>query len=220
MPAGNQRTRVVLDINVYLDYIRGGDGSLLLPSPDQIPSGAPAADSLVLAFDDRYALFASPHILRNINRVMRADGQSDPVRRRFIEFITETCQLSGGAVLDPVVRDHAIGDHEDNHILSLAADPYVDADVVVSSDHDLLSMGPAWNGRLIMQPRQFAQRMARAAQVQASPLSVPAPEPTPEPAPVRKRPADRFPELRDIHLERPGTSVVGELSASGDDFQR
>lgn len=195
---GVARPSVVLDINVYLDYIRGGKGRLLLPAPGEIPSGSPAADTLSLAFDDRFALFASPHILRNINRVMREDGQSEQVRRRFVEFVAETCELSGGAIVDPVVRDHAIGDHEDNHILSLARDPHVDADAVVSSDHHLLDIGPVWNGRLIMRPAKFAQRMLSASQPQLS---------TPTAASAERgvrKPADRFPELRDVHLERPG----------------
>jgi hypothetical protein len=40
-----------------------------------------------------------------------------------------------------------------NNILALAKDPSVDADVIVSSDHHLIDLGPAWNGRLMMRPR-------------------------------------------------------------------
>ncbi|WP_311245313.1 MULTISPECIES: PIN domain-containing protein [unclassified Microbacterium] len=210
---------VVLDINVYLDFIGRGDGRMLFPTQSEIPSSSPAADALALAFDDRYALFASPHILRNISRVMRENGQSPETRERFLKFIAETCELTGGAIVDPVVLDHGIGDHEDNHILALAKDPSVNADVIVSSDHHLTDLGPAWNGRLIMRPRQFTSHMVRSAAMQTH-------TPAPAQPPVRPKRAaptapysgmprlsDRFPELRDVHLDRPGIGgAVGRQS--------
>lgn len=198
---GSGRINVVLDVNVFLDYIGHEDGRILLPTSDEIPSSSPAADTLALAFDDRYALFTSPHILRNVNRVMHANGQSEQTRQKFIEFIVDTCELTGGAIVDPVVRDHAIGDHEDNNILALAKDPSVDADVIVSSDHHLIDLGPAWNGRLMMRPRQFAAHMLRAA----APYPVtPAPVRTAPPTPRPKRTPNPFPELRDVQLDRYG----------------
>ncbi|WP_157962503.1 hypothetical protein [Homoserinimonas sp. OAct 916] len=42
--------------------------------------------------------------------------------------------------------------------MSLARDPLVDAMIIVSSDSDLLDLGPAWNGRLIMRPADFVRR--------------------------------------------------------------
>lgn len=152
---------VVYDINVYLDHIRSGAGMLL---PDKLPSPSAASDALSLSFDQQVRLFASPHILCNVHRLMLASEQSERVTAKYIEFIAAACDDSGGAIVDPVVRDYAIGDHEDNHILALAKDPTVDADVIVSSDHHLIDLGPAWNGRLMMRPRDFAQRMLRASQ--------------------------------------------------------
>jgi predicted nucleic acid-binding protein len=152
-------TPVVFDVNVYLDYILGDDGSWPL-LPDVPPTtGNPAADAVSLAFASRFRLFASPHILRNVARVMRAAGQSEPTIEAFAAALVEMCEFSGGAVVEPEARDHGIGDYEDNLIASLAKDPAVDALIVVTSDHDLLDLGPTWNGRLIMRPRDFVRRI-------------------------------------------------------------
>lgn len=204
--SGVERINVVLDINVFLDYIGRADGRILLPTPEDMPTNSPAADTLALAFDDRYSLFASPHILRNINRVMHAYGQSEKTRQKYIEFIVETCALTGGAIVDPIVRDHAIGDHEDNHILALAKDPAVNADVIVSSDRHLVDLGPAWNGRLILRPHQFTAHLLRAPLPQpAEPALAPKPsQPRMSPPPSPNRGAAAFPELRGVRLDRYG----------------
>jgi predicted nucleic acid-binding protein len=223
--AGARKIPVVLDVNVYLDYIGHAEGRILLPTQADIPSPSPAADTLALAFDDRHALFASPHILRNINRVMHENGQSEQTRRKFIEFIAETCQLTGGAIVDPIVRDHGIGDHEDNHILALAKDPAVDADVIVSSDHHLTDLGPAWNGRLIIKPRQFVSHMTRSAAAPtptpvAAPQRTPAPTPSPRPT-TESRAAtrlDRFPELRGVTVDRFGLGDSDEPQSDDRQF--
>ncbi|MDP3949522.1 putative toxin-antitoxin system toxin component, PIN family [Microbacterium sp.] len=213
MDAARSKPKVVFDINVYLDYAGSSSGSMLLPTSRDMPTDVPAADALSLAFDERFALFASPHIFRNINRVLTDRGQSDGARRRFIEFIADLCADSGGAIVDPVVRDYAIGDHEDNHILALAKDPSVDADVIVSSDHHLIDLGPAWNGRLMMRPRQFVSQLMRSAAPHAvAPTPARTQPPTSlQPQPNRaaaesqsKRTPTPFPELRDVQLDRYG----------------
>ena len=59
-------TSVVFDINVYLDYILGDDGSWPL-LPDVPPTTTnPSADAVSLAFGGKFRLFASPHILKNV----------------------------------------------------------------------------------------------------------------------------------------------------------
>ncbi|MCL2465323.1 MAG: PIN domain-containing protein [Micrococcales bacterium] len=152
-------TPVVYDINVYLDYILGPDGSWPL-LPDVPPStGSPSADAISLAFAGRFRLFSSPHILRNVARVMRAVGQSLQTVEDYVELIAQMCEFSGGAVVQPQDRDHGVRDHEDNLIVSLATDAAVDALVIVTSDHDLLDLGPGWNGRLVMTPRDFVHRV-------------------------------------------------------------
>jgi len=152
-------TSVVLDVNVYLDYILGADGSWpLLPDVPPTTDNA-AADAVSLAFASRFRLFVSPHILRNVARVMRAVGQTEPTIERFVTAVVEICEFSGGAVIEPQPRDHGVPDHEDNLIAALVKDPAVDAVILVTSDHHLLDLGPNWNGRLIMRPRDFVRRV-------------------------------------------------------------
>jgi hypothetical protein len=129
-------TSVVFDVNVYLDYILGGDGSWpLLPDVPPTTDNS-AADTVSLAFASRFRLFASPHILRNIARVMRAAGQTETTVEGFVTAIVEICEFSGGAVIEPV-----------------------DALILVTSDHHLLDLGPNWNGRLVMRPGDFVRRV-------------------------------------------------------------
>lgn len=150
-------TAVVFDINVYLDYILGDDGSWPL-LPDVPPTtGNAAADAISLAFGSRFRLFTSPHVLTNIARVMRKVGQREDTVLAFVESIVEMCEFSGGAVIEPVDRDHGVDDYEDNLIISLATDPAVDALIIVTSDSDLLEIGPTWHGRLIMRSGQFVK---------------------------------------------------------------
>jgi len=152
-------TGVVFDVNVYLDYILGDDGSWPL-LPDVPPTtDNPAADAVSLAFTARFRLFASPHIVRNVARVMRDAGQSEQVVEAFVAAVVDMCEFSGGAVIEPQVRDHGIGDYEDNLIVSLAKDPAVDALIIVTSDHHLLDIGPTWNGRLVIGPRDFVRHV-------------------------------------------------------------
>ncbi|MDJ0005468.1 PIN domain-containing protein [Rhodococcus fascians] len=150
-------TAVVFDINVYLDYILNDDGSWPL-LPDVPPTtDNPAADAVSLAFVSRFRLFASPHVLTNVARVMHEVEQSKETTEKFVESIVEMCEFSGGAVIEPVDRDHGVADYEDNLIISLAKDPAVDALIIVTSDSDLLDLGPTWHGRLIMRPGQFVK---------------------------------------------------------------
>lgn len=152
-------TAVVFDINVYLDYILGDDGSWPL-LPDVPPtSGNPSADAVSLAFASRFRLFASPHILCNIVRVMRSVGQREETIEAYAAAVAEMCEFSGGGVIEPEARDHGVRDYEDNLIVSLAKDPAVDALIIVTGDHHLLDLGPNWQGRLITGPREFVRQI-------------------------------------------------------------
>lgn len=152
-------TAVVFDVNVYLDYILGDDGSWpLLPTVPPTTANA-SADAVSLAFASRFTLFASPHILRNVASVMRTVGQSHETIDEYLALIVDMCKFSSGAVIEPEARDHGVSDYEDNLIVSLAKDAAVDAMIIVSSDKDLLDLGPAWNGRLIMRPHDFVRRV-------------------------------------------------------------
>ncbi len=152
-------TPVVFDVNVYLDYILGDDGTWPL-LPDVPPTTAnSSADAICLAFAGRFRRFASPHILRNIARVMRVAGQTEPTVEAFITAVVEMCEFSGGGVIEPEERDRGVVDYEDNLIASLVKDPAVDALILITSDHHLIDLGPNWNGRLIMRPGDFVRRV-------------------------------------------------------------
>ncbi|HWH96878.1 MAG TPA: hypothetical protein VNS80_00790, partial [Pseudolysinimonas sp.] len=80
-------TSVVFDVNVYLDYILGADGSWpLLPDVPPTTDNS-AADAVSLAFASRFRLFTSPHILRNIARVMRVVGQTEATVEGFVTAV-------------------------------------------------------------------------------------------------------------------------------------
>lgn len=155
-------TRVVFDVNIYLNYILGPDGTWpILPDvPPQTDN--PSADAVALAFSSLFRLFSSPHILSNVARVMGNEGFSAELRESYVEAIVEMCEFSGGAVIEPRDSDHGVADYEDNLIVSLAKDPGVDALIIVTGDSDLLERGPAWNGRLYLEPAEFVRRVVSA----------------------------------------------------------
>lgn len=151
-------TPVVFDVNIYLDYLLGDDGSWPLIPTVPPSTGNPSADAFALAYDSRFRLYASPHILRNVRRVLLAAGRSAALADEFVAEIKEMCDFSGGAVVQPAGLDHGIKDFEDNTIVSLAKDPAVDALIIVTRDSDLLDLGGAFHGRLIMHPADFVRR--------------------------------------------------------------
>lgn len=151
-------TAVVFDVNVYLDYILGDDGSWPL-LPDVPPTTSHlSADAVSLAFASKFSLFTSPRILRKVARVMAEVGQPRETIDEYISLIVDMCEFSSGAVIEPDAHDHGVIVDEDNLIVSLAKDPAVDAMIIISFDKGLLDLGPAWTGRLIMRPFDFVQR--------------------------------------------------------------
>lgn len=153
---------VVFDVNVYLDFILGADG-VYPPVLDEVPptSGNYSADSLSLALDGGFALYSSPHIVWNIENKMRQSGQSQRLIGTYLELLVDIWEASGGRVVEPVVRDFGLKDFEDNNILALALDPSVQAEIIVSSDHHLLDVGPNWRGTWICRPREFVHTLIR-----------------------------------------------------------
>lgn len=149
--------RVVFDINVFLGALLGPDSSWPELKPLPPASENAAIDCLSLAFDaESFQLFVSEHILSNIARVLGTEGMTDTLISRFLETILEIVDYTGGMVFEPSVRDWGVGDFEDNHLLSLLT--AADADVLVTDDADLTQLNP-WNGRLILRPHEFVNRM-------------------------------------------------------------
>jgi predicted nucleic acid-binding protein len=150
---------VVYDVNVLVTAAVSGNSPFRSwPSPPPV-SGNPSADCLGVIVDAaEFALWMSPHILSNIDRVL-----SDLFKWALVEIeaylaaVVAAAEHSGGGVITDVPRTVSeCQDHEDNLILDLAAE--VGALIVVSNDTDLLSMSP-WRGTPIIEPAAFASKV-------------------------------------------------------------
>jgi predicted nucleic acid-binding protein len=149
--------RVAFDVNVFVAAVMAGESTW--PVIEKVPptSGSASADCLSLAFDaESFLLFTSPHVLRNIVTVLSRHGYSDQLVRDYVDLIVDVVEFSGGAVVDPPERDWGIGDFEDNRLLDLTV--FADIDILVSDDADLTHLSP-WNGRLILRPHEFVNRV-------------------------------------------------------------
>ena len=155
------RLRVIFDINVIIDGLTGPKS--VFPLIEAVPptSGNWAADAISLAFDgDDFQLFTSPHIMRNLVRVLKTRlGVQDQRIDMTSLAVTEIVHQSGGSIVEPKRHTSENRDFEDNLILDLAV--AVDALVVVTNDADLLDMNP-WNGRLVLTPKEFVTRVVSA----------------------------------------------------------
>jgi predicted nucleic acid-binding protein len=103
------------------------------------------------------ALWLSPHILRNVERVLEDLFKWErPQANAYLAVIAEAAEHSGGGLLANVLRTvHDCSDYEDNLVLDLAAE--VGAMLIVSNDTDLLSMSP-WRGTPILAPTALPPR--------------------------------------------------------------
>lgn len=128
------------------------------PAPPPPTTGNVGADVAALALTDRFRLFASPHIQLNTHEKMSLAGQSHKVADEFVRLIVDMCEFSGASVIDAIVTGAGTSDFGDSHIIALARDTAVGAAIIVSRDSGLLKLGPAWNGRLILSPREFVRR--------------------------------------------------------------
>lgn len=147
------RLRVVFDVNVWLHAYLGPHSEF--PYLQQIPptTSNSSADCLSLALDgDRFSVYLSPHILRNIAKVLRSQGLSEVTAARVLDDFVEIALFSGGSVVDPDRSEVATEDHEDNLILDLVQ--AVGAEVLVTLDAGLIKLS-GWKGRAFIQPRQF-----------------------------------------------------------------
>jgi predicted nucleic acid-binding protein len=151
------KLRSVFDINVYIDAIVGPSSTFPLIESVPPKTSNSAMDAFSLAYDgDSFALYSSPHIIKNVARVFRALGVSEETTQKVIETTIELVHFSGGSIVDPDRTVFDISDFEDNLILDLVK--AVDALVLVTSDKDLLEFSP-WNHRLIMNPKDFVSKV-------------------------------------------------------------
>lgn len=146
---------VVFDINVWANGIVGPYSEF--PYLPQLPPTTEnsAADCISLAFDpERFSVFISPHILRNLGRVLKEYGLSGPLIQRSLEDIVEVVHFSQGSVIEPDRVAVAQQDFEDNLILDLVLAS--NSDVLVTADRELLENN-GWKGRAILHPTAFVK---------------------------------------------------------------
>lgn len=153
--------KVVFDVNVYINAFSGSESTFPLIEAVPPTSGNWAADAISLAFDgEDFRLFTSPHIIRNLVRVLKTRLGVQDQRIEMVSLaVTEIVHQSGGSIVEPDRHTSENRDFEDNLILDLAF--AVDALVIVTNDGDLLGMNP-WNGRLVLTPKDFVTRVVSA----------------------------------------------------------
>lgn len=152
---------VVYDVNVLVNAApaKGGD-PLKWPALPPRTGNGPADAIGAINSRQEFALWLSPHILRNTRRVLIEIRGADPEETdRYLDVLEELAVSSGGGIVDPPRTVHDNRDHEDNLILDLAAE--VDADLIVSADKDLVDM-QVWRGRPLIRPDDFAKRVDAA----------------------------------------------------------
>lgn len=161
------RQPVTFDVNVLVSAVVAGNAVFWSwPSPPPVTS-RPAADCVGIVNDSQeFALWLSPHVLRNVLWVLTdPDGFRWPLDKaeEYVGVLLAIVESAGGQVIEPSVRVSDCVDDGDNRILELAlASGSV---LIVSSDAHLLDMSP-WRGTPILRPRDFAGRvdaMRRAA---------------------------------------------------------
>lgn len=152
------RIPVVYDINVLIDAVTSRSADFY--TWPQLPAKTtnPYADCLGVVNDNHdFALWLSPHILRNVERVLvEAYGYDVALAREYLTVLEAIAVESGGGIVDPPRVAHVNPDHEDNLILDLAV--HSGAMLVVSSDSHLLDM-PTWRSTAVIHPRDFASRV-------------------------------------------------------------
>lgn len=150
---------VVYDINVLVTAVASGNSPFRSwPSPPPV-SGNPSADCVGVIVDAaEFALWLSPHILTNVDRVLTELFKWESGRSvDYVATLVAAAEHSRGGVVEDVRRlVTECPDFEDNLILDLAVD--VGALIIVSNDSDLLSMSP-WRGTPIIEPAAFAAKV-------------------------------------------------------------
>ena len=136
------------------------------PSPPPRRAGA-ASECVGIANDaEEFALWVSPHILSNVERVLvEVFGWVPDQAERYTNRLREIAARSGGGEADPDEaspgkRITDCSDFEDNRILELAS--VVDAFLIVSNDMEhLIPMSP-WRGTPIIVDSEFVARVDAA----------------------------------------------------------
>ncbi len=160
MTAPSAATSVVFDVNVLVNALVGSESTF--PVIAEIPpaTGNAAADCLSVMFDAReFCLQVSPHILTNTARVLDRLGLSRQLVEDYIDAILDIVADLGGRIIDPPRTVFGVHDFEDNLVLDLVV--ATDSLLLVTDDTDLNELNP-WNGRLILRPQDFIERVVQS----------------------------------------------------------
>ena len=151
---------VVFDINVLVNALVGPESTFPLIAAIPPSTGNAAVDCLSIMFDaEDFRLYVSPHILTNTVRVLRQVGISAALAEDYVEAILDIVAESGGQVINPPRTVFEVHDYEDNLVLDLVV--ATDSLILVSDDTYLTELTP-WNGRLILRPRDFVDRVVQS----------------------------------------------------------
>lgn len=153
--AVSELLRVVFDVNVWVHGLVGPFSEY--PYLPQVPPTGEnsSADCLSLTFDgDRFSVFLSPHILRNVSKALLRQGASEATVERTLQDIVEMTHFSQGSVLEPERAVVAQNDFEDNLVLDLVL--AANADVLVTADGEFLESN-GWKGRAFLHPTAFVK---------------------------------------------------------------
>ncbi|MHB1763785.1 MAG: PIN domain-containing protein [Acidimicrobiales bacterium] len=164
---GQGRTSVVFDVMVLVRAVVANRSSFEeWPSPPPRRANA-AAECVGIANDaEEFALWVSPHILRNTERVLvEVFAWAPDQAERYINRLREVAKRSGGGEVDPEevspgIRVTECPDFEDNRILELAS--VVDAYLIVSNDEEHLTPMSPWRGTPIIIASEFVARVDAA----------------------------------------------------------
>lgn len=144
---------VVFDINIWAAAILGPDSSYPYLAVVPPTSSNASADCLSLAFDgDRFKVFASPHVLKNLFRVLTKAGLSESLAKRALQDASDIVHFSGGSILEPLREAVYQKDPEDNLILDLTLAS--GSEVIVTLDQEFQSAS-GFKGIAIIPPKQF-----------------------------------------------------------------
>lgn len=159
MTTRSSPTSVVFDINVLVRALVGPASTFPLLAAIPPSTENAAADCLSIMFDaEEFRLYLSPHILINTARVLGLLGLSDALAEDYIEAILDITAESGGQVIDPPRTVFDVHDCEDNLVLDLVV--ATDSLILVTDDTNLTELN-TWNGRLILRPRDFIDRVVQ-----------------------------------------------------------
>lgn len=148
---------VGFDVNVFVATVAGGQHAFWAwPTPPPLVGNLSANCLGVVNDAEEFSLWISPHVMRNVLRVLAVLDWSRDKVLDYLQVLREIADRSGGGVIEPVVQVDDCADFEDNRILELALAS--GATLIVSDHGDLLTMSP-WRGTPIISPAEFAGRV-------------------------------------------------------------